>query len=107
VSEDPGSEEPDGWKGALRRLGPSTERDQTPTARSATGSARNDQDERAHRIASSASLYLRAFLTLFWVVGFVASLARGDWAFAALTWILGSLSGFWLSRELADRRSRS
>lgn len=78
-----------------------------PTTRGAAGSARDDQGERTHRVAGGLSLYFRGFLTLFWVVGFVAALTRGDWAFAALTVILGSLSGFWLSKEIADRRSRS
>ena len=110
MSEESDSEQLDGWQGALRRLGDSSTPERSRAARDAGSTKRtaeshtrrvaSESDDQARGVAGNVGLLFGAFATLIWVAAFVGALARGDWAFAVLALILGSLSGFWLSTGL-------
>jgi hypothetical protein len=74
-----------------------------PTSRAPASNGR----ARTVTATSNVALAIRVWVTVIWVVAFVGALASGNWAFAVLALILGSLSGFWLSQALTARRSPS
>jgi hypothetical protein len=116
VSDDAGSEVSDGWERALRHLGESeSEHGRTaprtgakkPAAGVESRTTAPDGRARTGAVAGTVAVCIRAFLTLIWTLAFAGALAGGNWAFAVLALVLGSLSGFWLSQNLSDRRARS